>query len=579
MISVDYIFIAIYLIGILVIGGIFSTKMKNSKDMFVAGRNSSWWVAGLSGYMTIFSAGTFVVWGGIAYRLGLVAVSILTTIGFSLILVGFWISGKWREIGIKSPAEFLGIRFGKTTVTLYTLLGIIGRGVSVSVALYAVSILMVALIPLPEGHMLANPETGNLSVTWAILIVGITSVVYTVAGGLWAVLMTDVVQFILLVLMIVLIVPFSFKSVGGVGNFIEQAPEGFFNLVSGEYSFIWLILWFFLWFFQVSGDWPFVQRYISVPSAKDAKKVAYLMAVLYIVTPLIWMLPSMVYRVINPDANPEQAYILISQHVFPPGMLGLMMAAMISSTMSMVDSMLNVFAGVFTYDIYKTYKPKASEKQLVYVGRTFTFGFGAFVVGLALLIPFLGGAERVVVTLITLMIGPLAIPAVWGLFSKYINQKAVWISLSVAYAAGLIVKLGFSAKGLLVNLWHGGTSVATYIQANAELVDALIGLVIPVVILLIMELAARSKGIDAGWQRFVQFIKKNKEDEEGVPVTAASKLPDRILVWAFAILGVAVGWLAVISSEQQKILILFSVLLLSIPVIVFVYKLFKRRKK
>ena len=99
MISVDYIFIAIYLIGILVIGGIFSTKMKNSKDMFVAGRNSSWWVAGLSGYMTIFSAGTFVVWGGIAYRLGLVAVSILTTIGFSLILVGFWISGKWLVQG------------------------------------------------------------------------------------------------------------------------------------------------------------------------------------------------------------------------------------------------------------------------------------------------------------------------------------------------------------------------------------------------------------------------------------------------------------------------------------------------
>ncbi len=63
MITIDLIFIAIYLIGILIIGIISSAKMKNSNDMFIAGRNSSWWVAGISGYMTIFSAGTFVVWG------------------------------------------------------------------------------------------------------------------------------------------------------------------------------------------------------------------------------------------------------------------------------------------------------------------------------------------------------------------------------------------------------------------------------------------------------------------------------------------------------------------------------------
>ena len=579
MVAIDYIFIGIYLIGILIIGAIFSSKMKSSKDMFVAGRNSTWRISGLSGYMTIFSAGTFVVWGGIAFRLGLVAVSILTTIGLALILVGRYVSGKWREMGINSPAEYLGIRFGKKTVTVYTLLGIVGRGVSVAVALYAVSILLVALVPLPTGHILADSITGNMSVSWAILIIGIFSAVYTVAGGLWAVLMTDVVQFILLALMIVLLIPLSFKTVGGVGNFINNVPEGFFNFVSGEYSFLWLILWFFLWFFQVGGDWPFIQRYISVPTPKDAKKATYLMAVLYIITPIIWMLPSMIYRVSNPTANPEQAYILISQEVFPAGMLGLMMASMLSSTMSMIDSMLNVYAGVFTYDVYKVYNPKASEKKLVSVGRTFTFGYGAAIIALALLIPFLGSAESVVVTLITLMIGPLAIPTVWGLFSKYINEKAVWISISTAYIIGVIVKLGFSSNGFLIDILERGASFSNYIKENGQLVDALIGLVIPVTILIIMEITGRYKGgPDPKWQEVKEFTKKSKIEELAMPSSAAFNLPSQILTWVLVILGIVIGLLAFIDPEQQGILITFSVLLLSFPFIKFVRYIYIKAK-
>ncbi len=518
--------------------------------------------------------------GGIAYRLGLVAISILTTIGLSLILVGIFVAGKWREIGIKSPAEFLGVRFGQTTVKLYTLLGIVGRGVSISVALYAVSILLVALIPLPAGHLLADPTTGNLSVAWAVLIIGVITVVYTAVGGLWAVLMTDLVQFILLVLMVVILVPLSFNSVGGVGAFIEQAPRNFFRPVSGEYSFIWLILWFFLWFFQVSGDWPFVQRYISVPTAKDAKKVAFLMAALYIISPLIWLIPSMIYRVINPDVNPEQAYILISQHVLPAGMLGLMMAAMISATMSMVSSMPNVFAGVFTNDIYRSYRPHSSEEKLMRVGRIFTAVYGALVIGLALIIPKLGGAERVVVTLMTLVMGPMAVPSVWGLFSRRITQKAVWLSLGITYALGIFAKVGFANQGFFAGSWDAGVVISAYVERNPELVDAFIGLVIPVVILTIMEITTRKREEDPGWRRFLNAIKKTKNEENKSAIPATSKLPQQIVNWSFVILGIAVGGLAITNKMQRKILVLFSILLLLIPIFMLLYKyLINKTKK
>lgn len=570
MTTIDWIFIFLDLIGVLIIGTVFSRRMKNSQDMFVAGRNSPWWVVGISGYMTVFSAGTFVVWGGIAYRLGFVAVSILMTIGLALFLVGRFVAAKWRQSGISSPAEYLGIRFGKSAIKFYTIVGAIGRGISVAVALYAVAIIVVALIPLPEGHLFLNPETGHMSVSWAILIIGITAILYTVAGGLMAVLMIDVVQFFLLMLLVLLIIPFSLQEVGGLGTFIDKAPEGFFHLVGGEYSFIWLFLWLFLNFFLNGGDWPFVQRFISVPKPRDSKKAAYLMATLYIITPAIWMLPAMLYRIINPDANPEQAYILMSQQVLPAGLLGLMIAAMIAATSSMIDSMLNVFASVFTNDIYRPLYPQSSEKKLIRVGRIFTILYGIFIIGLAISIPYLGGAERVVVTLISLLIGPLAIPSIWGLFSRKINKRAIWLSLGITYAIGVILKFEFIL--LLFNYLPYGESFVAMIQSNAELTDAVVGMVIPVLILIVIELMGRKRDEDDGWKNLVGYMKQHPiEDKERGASNSTLLLTMKILVYACTFLGLAVGWIAFTSDEERAILLLFTSLLLIGPVIYFSY--------
>ena len=570
MTTIDWIFIFLDLIGVLIIGTVFSRRMKNSQDMFVAGRNSPWWVVGISGYMTVFSAGTFVVWGGIAYRLGFVAVSILMTIGLALFLVGRFVAAKWRKSGISSPAEYLGIRFGKSAIKFYTIVGAIGRGISVAVALYAVAIIVVALIPLPEGHLFLNPETGHMSVSWAILIIGITAILYTVAGGLMAVLMIDVVQFFLLMLLVLLIIPFSLQEVGGLGTFIDKAPEGFFHLVGGEYSFIWLFLWLFLNFFLNGGDWPFVQRFISVSKPRDSKKAAYLMATLYIITPAIWMLPAMLYRIINPDANPEQAYILMSQQVLPAGLLGLMIAAMIAATSSMIDSMLNVFASVFTNDIYRPLYPQSSEKKLIRVGRIFTILYGIFIIGLAISIPYLGGAERVVVTLISLLIGPLAIPSIWGLFSRKINKRAIWLSLGITYAIGVILKFEFILH--LFNYLPYGESFVAMIQSNAELTDAVVGMVIPVLILIVIELMRRKRDEDDGWKNLVGYMKQHPiEDKERGASNSTLLLTMKILVYACTFLGLAVGWIAFTSDEGRAILLLFTSLLLIGPVIYFFY--------
>ena len=149
--QLDYIIILLYFLGLIAVSVVMSRKIKNSEDMFIAGRNSSWWLSGVSSYMTIFSASTFVVWGGVAYKSGLVAVVVALCLGIASFIVGKWISGKWRELRIKSPGEFLTIRFGHRTVSFYTISGIIARAVHTAVSLYAVAVVMCALIKVDGG--------------------------------------------------------------------------------------------------------------------------------------------------------------------------------------------------------------------------------------------------------------------------------------------------------------------------------------------------------------------------------------------------------------------------------------------
>lgn len=505
---IDYLVILLYFLGLIAVSVVMSRQIKSSEDMFIAGRNSSWWLSGISSYMTIFSASTFVVWGGVAYKSGMVAVVVALCLGVASLIVGKWISGKWRELRIKSPGEFLTVRFGHSSVSFYTISGIIARGVHTAVSLYAVAVVMCALIKVDSNSIFAStgmigdsPE-GYLSIWWALLILGVVTLGYTIAGGFLAVLMTDVIQFGVLVVVVVFMIPLSFNAVGGVDTFIEKASQipGFFSGTSPTYTWLWLGLWVFLNVAMIGGDWPFVQRYISVPTVKDSKKSTYLIGILYLITPLIWYLPAMIYRVLEPgmaldlDAaqmnfNGEHAYVNMSKLVLMKGMLGMMLAAMLSATMSNVSGILNVYANVFTYDIwgYQKKNRNASEKKLIKVGRTFTFIFGVVIIALSMLIPFAGGAEKVVVTLLTMVMCPLYIPSIWGLFSKRLTGNQLIGSMIAVWVVGIVA--------ILLNNYMFDKIVPQ------SIIEAMSGCVLPIAILAVLELVSKSRGeVDPGYK-------------------------------------------------------------------------------
>ena len=571
MVGIDYIVIVLYFLGLIAVSLLVSRSIKSSADMFIAGRNSSWWLSGMSTYMTLFSASTFVIWGGVAYRSGIVAALIGNILGFASFFIGRYLSGKWREMKIKSPGEYLTIRFGKRSLSFYTLLGIIGRGFHTAVALYAISIVMSTLMVLPEGHFMAGAD-GHLSVSWGIIILGVITLLYTVLGGFLAVLMTDVIQFGVLITVVIFMIPLSINAVGGLENFVASAPEGYFTPVSNEYPWFWLILWFFVNSFTIGGDWPFVQRYISVPTVSDARKSTYLVGVLYLLTPIIWYFPAMAFRQIVPDANPEQAYILMSEHVLMKGMLGVMLAAMVSATLSTVSGTLNVFANVFTYDIYGQKHPEVGEKGLIGTGRIFTFAFGTAITLLALLIPYAGGAEKVVVTVLTMIIGPLYIPSVWGVFSKRLTQKHLLSAMVITYCCGIF---GLAFK-------FSPTVRATFEWINPNVLESVIGTVVPVVLLTLMELWAKHKGTtDPGYERIQAIIDPDANIEPSAEMKQATKNYSHMAITCFIVTLLAIAALLLLqlftesySTDTENVMIGGIAIMVGIAVVYAIYRYF-----
>ncbi|MEQ8818780.1 MAG: hypothetical protein RLY93_00940 [Sumerlaeia bacterium] len=565
------------------VGWFFGRRVKDSADLFNAGGQSPWWAAGLSGYMTMFSAGTFVVYGGIAYEHGLVSVSINVAFGIAAIVVGLFIAGRWQKLRLTTVSEFVEARFSRGTVWFYTLFqGLFGT-FALGGALAAFSAILSPLIPLGEGHALAN-EAGNLNPMLITTVLALIIIVYTFIGGLWAVLMTDVLQFLILTAVVVLVVPLALMRIGSVGEFIDQAPTDFFALSGGEgFTAVALFLWVALHVFKIGGDWPFAQRYICVPSAKDARKAALLFGGLFLVTPILWMLPPMAFRILQPGEAPREAYILVCRAVLPAGMIGVLMAAMFSATASMLSSVLNVYAGVLARDMYgkvierrpaaevlssrrglwglaqkaiwglhglylSLFRLNDREKELVTTGRILTI-----VLGLLLLA---GGivTERVgilkfILTVVSLVTAPLTVPIVWGLLSRRIPAWSV-------YAC--------AAANLLVSGWLLIGQVEL-----SQLMKLVIGLGLPVAILGILEVTYARK-TSTGWTRLAQRQAEVDERaaaeaqaaaQEDTPAVSINRLPARVLTWTCGLLAVIVAGVGLVHGEKVGVSLAFAAMM------------------
>ncbi len=259
MIQLDYIVMGIFSLLIFAIGLTFTrVGSKTGQAFFEAGGETPWWINGLSLFISYFSAGTFVVWGSIAYRHGLVANAIQLTMAISGLLVTIFIASRWKKTGVATAAEYIGKRFGQKEKQFYTYMTLL------------LSLFTTAAVLYPVGKMVH--VAADLPVNLCIVIIGLIIILYTAAGGLWAVLVTDVVQFVILSAAVVIVIPIALSEIGGFQTLVKDAPKDFFKPFNEEYTFGFMLAFIVYQTFYLGGNWSYVQRYTSVGSAKDSKK-------------------------------------------------------------------------------------------------------------------------------------------------------------------------------------------------------------------------------------------------------------------------------------------------------------------
>jgi SSS family transporter len=541
--TVDYVVIAAYMLLMVGIGLYAARFNKGASDYFRGANRIPWLVAGLSSFMSGFSAWTFTGAAGLAYQHGIVAIMLYLG-NAATFLLGYWVFAvRWRRARISTVMEYLVERFDERTRQAFSWTTVFFQLFTGASMLYGLGLFVASTCDLP--------------LVWTILGSGLVILAYCVVGGLWAVVITDFLQAVILMPFTLIMVWVSLSRVGGLGALVRGLPPEHVSLsLPPGMGWTYVACWTLMVSFGYNTS-AMAQRYFSVDDERSAKKVALLCFVLFVLGAFIWFIPPLAMRVLYPDlravwpglANPHEAsYAVASLTLLPNGLVGVMLAAMFSATMSSLSGLFNVHAAVISKDIYgRLVAPQASERALLIVGWAATFGVGATMTALAMGMAAKGASIFQVMltfnTLISLAYGP---PALLGLVVK---RTPSWSGL-LTFAVGLAL----GGYGAFVGHWSLVRNVLIILPVSTAifLLSALVGRDDP-------AHEARRQGL---FRRLDTPVDVARELQGSVDPTAAVF---RFLSWSTAGVGVlSLLLVGVAEPGERSTVVLYAVLTLAI---------------
>ncbi|HWL14746.1 MAG TPA: hypothetical protein VNR00_04015 [Opitutus sp.] len=450
----DYLVIGFYLLFLLSIGWFFRHTGRDSSEYFRGSGRMAWWMVAASSFMGAFSAWTFTGAAGVAYEAGLVILILYwaNALGFLLNWAYF---GRWcRNTRVVTALEAVRERLGRANEQVFTWLQVPFQILQAGIWLYGLAIFCAPLF--------------GFDVRATILVCGIVVVFVATAGGSWAVVAGDFIQALVLVPITIVAAFTALQSIGGIGEFVSHLPATHWDLTGAAADFgpWWIIAVLMEKVSNINGLHSST-RYLCVASGRDAQKAGALSALLFLLGSIVWFIPPMVARarqlpldgfagVTNPA---EISYIAIAAQCLPAGLMGLLVTGIISSTMSSMDSGLNRNAGIFVRSFYlPVFRPQAPERELVFVGRLTTLGFGALSVMMALFYSSWRdlGVFQLMMNFSALVATPYAVPLFWCLLVRRSPDWAAWSTILVCCGVGAAVSLlpktewalGLGADGL-----------------------------------------------------------------------------------------------------------------------------------
>ncbi|MEX0778762.1 MAG: sodium:solute symporter family protein [Balneolales bacterium] len=416
--TLDWAAIILFFIGMLIIGAWSYNKVSDAKDFFVSGGNLPWWLSGISHHVSGYSGAVFVAYAGLAYTHGFtIYIWWAFTIAISIFVGAFLIAPRWSRLqtrlNIQSPTEYLKQRYNLPTQQFMAWSGVILKVFDVGAKWAAIAILLNVFTDLP--------------IFVGILLAGGISLFYITLGGLWAVVWTDLAQFVVQIIAGLAMFFIVIDILGGYGSIItiwDQLPESnsqaFNEPYTAGFAFAFLIINFLSY---NGGQWNLATRYISSPSGSDARKAALLSGILYLVWPLILFFPMWAAPLILPDMeDPTQSYALLTMELLPPGLVGLVLAAMFANTMSMTSSDANTISAVITRDILPNLSEKfqnLKQKQFLLLARMSTLVFTLLTLVIAIYADTFGGVLGLIILWFAALLGPISIPMIFGLMPAF----------------------------------------------------------------------------------------------------------------------------------------------------------------
>lgn len=461
----DWAVVAAYLLLMVGIGTWSHRRVATSADFFTAGGRLPWWLAGISHHMSGYSAVIFVAYAGVAYDQGIVSyVVFLFPLAFGTGLGAFFIAPKWNRLRtryrIASPLEYLAQRYNVTTQQLLAWSGSVLKVFDVAAKWSAIALLLNGFVGIP--------------VQWGILVTAAVTLVYCTAGGLLADALTEFGQFLIqgaaaLAMIAAVGAALSAQHLSYL-TFWEHLPAGHTSPTSSTYPTYFLLAYLVVKTFEYNGGmWNLAQRYIATPDARQARRTALLSSALYLVWPIVLMLPMFAAPLLVRLPDPEQAYPRMALEFLPPGLLGLVVVGVFSHTMAMAASDATAVSSVLTRDVLPRLVRRVSFEQArsLRAARVLTVAFVALSVVIALNAQALGGVLSLIVAWVGALIGPLSIPMILGMLRPFRHVGPAGAISS--WAGGLVT------YGLTKYAW--GLSEATTV-ACPVLVSLLLFLVV-----------------------------------------------------------------------------------------------------
>ena len=378
----DIIVIAGYFLILFGIGTWAARREKNvSADYFLASRDVGWFAVGASLFASNIGSEHLVGLAGTGAASGLAVGHFEWLACLILLLLGWLFVPFYLRSGVYTMPEFLERRFNPAARTYFTWVSIIGYVLTkISVTLYAGGIVMRAV-------------TGYSVWTSAVILIVITGL-YTVLGGLRAVIYTEVMQAVVLIIGSATLAVIGLHAVGGWSGLRASVPADFFSMWKpvNHPDFPWTGIVFgapILGVWYWCTDQHIVQRVLAAKNVSAARTGTIFAGFLKILPVFIFVLPGIIAAALYADVKggaSDVAYPTLVTRLLPAGFKGLVLAGMLAALMSSLASAFNSCSTLLTWDVYRKWRPAASEQRLVTVGRITT----VLLVGLGLLwIPFM----------------------------------------------------------------------------------------------------------------------------------------------------------------------------------------------